>query len=259
MAENPLLPNAELRALHKLLKQASGATTSRPSSQDGAIPFKTRFSAQNDEAEALRAATLLQLRAGDLLVADEPQATPFRALLEAPWRVKPFQGASVHTFPPDSPGLLLASGLACALRRSGKERLVLAFTQAAAAPSQWADALTWAQKDLLPLIVVCADPSGSEAFRPAPKPAPDTLEWASMQRTANRLKLPVLSVDGEDAVAVYRVMQESVLRVRSGAGPTVLWAVLPQPRRLKRTRTAAATPLDRLEHYMRTRKIAVSP
>jgi pyruvate dehydrogenase E1 component alpha subunit len=71
-----------------------------------------------------------------------------------------------------------------------------------------------------------------------------------MQRLAKKLHLPVFAVDGEDAVAVYRVMQESVLRARAGGGPAVFWAVL-SPQRPSRS----DLPLARLRSYLAARRI----
>ena len=77
-----------------------------------------------------------------------------------------------------------------------------------------------------------------------------------MSRLAKRVKLPVLTVDGEDAVAVYRVMQESVLRARLGGGPAVLWAVMtPAAEAAKMKRSSQ--PIARLEKYMAARKITL--
>ncbi len=78
------------------------------------------------------------------------------------------------------------------------------------------------------------------------------MTWTGMVRFAKKLGLPILAVDGEDAVAVYRVMQESVIRARYGGGPAVLWAVTTPP---GTALTRSRQPLARLEHYLAVRKI----
>jgi hypothetical protein len=62
----------------------------------------------------------------------------------------------------------------------------------------------------------------------------------------------VVSVDGEDAVAVYRVMQECVVRTRVIGGPAVIWA-LSTPATAPLTR--AQQPIARLRSYMAARNI----
>ncbi len=196
----------------------------------------------------------MQLLPGDTLV---PEPSDSAALtLIAPEKLKSSQTVSTLHFPAPDTFLLTAAGVAAAQKRSGNDKLVLAFAQSGLTNLTWANALTWAQTEDLPLIVAVADPSGPEAFRPPLSTEPNTLDWSSLTRLARKLHLPILSVDGEDAVAVYRVMQESVLRARSGAGPAVLWAVLPSAETLSKDRPSSATPLRRLERYMKTRSIS---
>jgi pyruvate dehydrogenase E1 component alpha subunit len=64
------------------------------------------------------------------------------------------------------------------------------------------------------------------------------------------VQLPYFPVDGEDAVAVYRVMQETSARARAGGGPSVIWAMLSATRLTPRQQ-----PLRRLEAYMAARDI----
>ncbi len=81
------------------------------------------------------------------------------------------------------------------------------------------------------------------------------MDYASMSRFAKRIKLPILTVDGEDAVAVYRVMQESVLRARFGGGPAILWAVMTPLRASSPKPPRSSQPIARLESYMKARDI----
>jgi hypothetical protein len=245
LAENPLLPNAELRSLRTWTKRAitligKAPKTATPALEAGSKP-------------AFYAATGLQLRSGDILLA--PMADRVAATLVAP-KVDT-SAERVSTLEPSlsTDHFHLAAGLAYGLKRASTDRLVLTLFQSGLSTAKWAAAMTWAQTDLLPVIFAIADPSGPDAFRPDAAAKPDTLTWTSLQKLTGKLKLPVLSVDGEDAVAVYRVMQESVLRARSGGGPAVLWAMLPRPEELSSRRDPAASPLARLERYMKTRKV----
>lgn len=253
MAENPLLPNEELRSLLALTKhcaklEAKGSRTPgsrRRSSSFTALPSR----------EALLAATTLQLKPGDLLL---PEAHDTAAASLAPHPADSDEPASLLpvTLGRDHSRPMLAAAMAAALRMSGRDGLVLNYLRADAALLGWAEAYEWAQGGLLPLITVIADTRGSRAFRPSTREVRDGLTWEAVERVARRLKLPVLCVDGEDAVAVYRVMQESVIRARAGGGPAILWAMLPAARELAAPRSSSAKPVARLTRYLRTRKIS---
>jgi len=255
LAENPLLPSAELRSLYALLQEAESlsALPAAPGFSPGP-KRRTAPSAGTGGRSALLSGTLLQLSPGDVLVAEPGDEMPSTLLRSRP--SKPKQGSpAAPNFSGSDSSLLFATGLAAASKRAGSDRLVLTFVRAGATTPHWREALKWAQTDQLPLIVACADPSGGAAFCSTPQQEPDTLTWTAVGKATAKLKLPILSVDGEDAVAVYRVMQESVLRARSGNGPAILWAMLPTTQELRRSRAAEVTPLGRLQHFLRTRRI----
>ncbi len=254
MPENPLLPNAQLGALHALLEQVLTHEKQLPRKKSSSGAAKTGSAVPVSRREALLAGTLLQLCAGDILVAEPADLLPAALLLSRAEE----GGASNLSLSPGSPQLALATGLAEALQRGGTDRLVFVLLRTGMAEAEWASTLARAEEAKLPLIVACADPSGADTFRRTSQTAPDTrlsVSWSSVQKVASKSKLPVLSVDGEDAVAVYRVMQESVLRARSGGGPALIWAMLPTPAEA-RIQPRSALPLRRLERYLRTRHIA---
>lgn len=208
--------------------------------------------------EALLAATLLQLCAGDTLVSSATDAAPFR-LLER-WEATTTSAAlTTVRVGAGQNAFLAAAALAAACQRRKSDCLVLLLVAAGTADSRWTEALTWAQTEQLPLVIACADPSVQDAFKPDPSAAKELWSWTSVQKPAAKLKFPVLTVDGEDAVAVYRVMQESVLRARSGGGPALLWAALPAGQSSQLTQTSSETPLERLTRYLRVRGISRRP
>ena len=101
----------------------------------------------------------------------------------------------------------------------------------------------------LPFVAIIADATGS------PKASnPKSLTWPNVAKLTSKLQLPVLTVDGEDAVAVYRCMQESALRARMGAGSALIWAVL-TPASQAASLTRSQLPQSRLESYLKTRSI----
>lgn len=255
MAENPLLPNAELRALHHLLRTAARAEAEelRRRARSGA---KSARNTQPGSRAALLAGMLLQLKSGDVAV-PEPEDALAASLLHEETDGR--ETGTALAVPASAPRLMIAAGLAAAHQASGEERLVLALVRAGTRPADWPAALTWAQERQLPLVLAVADPSGPNAFGAASGAGKaGDFTWPAVQKLTAKLKLPVLSVDGEDAVAVYRVMQESALRARSGGGPAILWAMLPSAQQLAAQRPRTALPVARLERYLKARGIALS-
>ncbi len=249
MAENPLLPHRKLRELYALMERCRK------------LDRKMASSAPRPMArEALLAATAMHLLPGDLLCAQpgDRAAAPL-----APAAKSASGSAGQLAASPDlSQRLLLCAAAARGLQAAGAEGVLLAYASAGA-NAGWAAALEWAQTAQLPLLLACTDSTGqtkagrrpsNASGRAAVSEAPLTL--AAMNRLAQRLRLPVMPVEGEDAVAVYRVMQESALRARMGGGPAVIWALmtpLDRPNGLP----SSQHPLPRLKSYMAVRKIAL--
>jgi TPP-dependent pyruvate/acetoin dehydrogenase alpha subunit len=240
LPENPLLPHRKLRELHALMLEIRGLESKSERTQKS-----TR--------EALLAATAMQLVPGDLLSA-RPNDLTAAQLAPAGKKIpstekKPPTSATLPPIPSIPARLPLCAAAARGLQAAGTDGLVLAFTQHSAHEPNWLPALEWAQHAQLPLILACTDPT---AALPRPQTKKPTLDFATLSRLASRTKLAVLVVDGEDAVAVYRVMQESVIRARAGGGPAVIWAIM-SAATSKLTRSNR--PIARLEHYLTTRKI----
>jgi pyruvate dehydrogenase E1 component alpha subunit len=230
LPQNPLLPNRKLRELYALIERCRGLERNQARRQPRTVA-----------REALLAATTMQLLPGDLLLAEPGDRT---AVALAP---KPKSATPTPSTALPAPRLALAAAMAHGLQAAGAEGLVLAFTRAGATEPGWAAALDWAHSAKLPLLLACSDATGGKANRAAKEPR---LDWLQMQRLAKKLRLPVFAVDGEDAVAVYRVMQESVMRARAGGGPAVFWAVLSPQRPVR-----AHLPLARLQSYLAARHI----
>jgi len=235
LPENPLLPNRKLRELHALMARCRDLDRRHPGT-----PAR----------EALLAATTMQLLPGDILCAAPGDSTLAKlapanrsGLVHGGLVTPPNQAyaAKLTTAASLARGQLAASPL-------DAPSLTLAFSVAGAPEPGWRHALSVAQHASLPLLLAVADGTGGAPARRRSGGPP--LDWLNIQRLAEKLDLPVLAVDGEDAVAVYRVMQESVIRARAGGGPAVLWAVL-SPQRPPRTQA----PLARLETYMAARRI----
>ena len=238
MAENPLLPHRKLRELHAHMLRCR--------------ELERKQSPGRGAREALLAATTAQLQPGDLLSTDLDDV---RAATLAPAAAKQGKTSSLLSAPGTLSRLAVCAGAATGLQAAGIEGLVLTIAHAGAAEPGWQAALEWAHGQQLPLLLACAD----AGFRPrAGKRGEPLMEFGAMQRLAQRSRLPVLTVDGEDAVAVYRVMQEAALRARHGGGPAVLWATI-SPLRAGAKLPRASQPIVRLEKYLATRGIALTP
>jgi pyruvate dehydrogenase E1 component alpha subunit len=236
LSENPLLPHSKLRELHALMLHCRALERKQKSS--------------GSAREALLAATSIHLLPGDLLSACGGDEV---AQQLAPKAKKSRAAGSLMDASSLDARLHLCAAAARGLQAAGADGVVLAFARAGGVEPGWKAALEWAQQSQLPLVLACGDATGGAPARSGKRAEP-ALDFATISRFARRVKLPVLTVDGEDAVAVYRVMQESVLRARLGGGPAVLWAVM-TPAGAARKMPRSSQPIARLEKYMAARKI----
>lgn len=200
--------------------------------------------------EALLAAATIHLQPGDLLFGEGVDTTT-EALAPLPKPNATATGKSVGTPEgdlrlPKGSRLTLSAAAALGLRTAGSDGVVMALATAGTAEAGWAAALEYAHLARLPLLLVCADATGGRTTRQGAS----SLNWQTVSKLARKLHLPVLSVDGEDAVAVYRVVQESAIRARVGDGPAVIWSVL-TPKGTKQSRSMQ--PIARMESYLTAR------
>jgi Dehydrogenase E1 component len=229
--ENPLLPNAKLKELHALMQRARSLS---------------KVPASAPRFEAILAATLMHVEPGDFIC--PPPNAPAAALLAA-------ERATPNEPPTPLPAqhrLATTAGVAQGLKLAANNRFAVFYTDATPASARteagWQEALTYATEARLPLILIIA---GVEtASRSA---NPKAISWPSVLKLAKPLKLPVLTVDGSDAVAVYRVMQESAHRARLGDGAAVIWCALPGKN------SSATDPIRNMERYLAARNLLPRP
>lgn len=106
----------------------------------------------------------------------------------------------------------IATGTALAHKMQNDARVVAAFFGKESGPIQsWQQTLHFATNHRLPIVYVLQRELGASDF--------------DDHREVPVAGLPVIPVDGHDAVAVYRVAQESILRARQGSGPTLITAL----------------------------------
>ena len=111
--------------------------------------------------------------------------------------------------------LLGAAGMAVAAKALKPGSAVIAFAQREElTTADWSRVLTFSAAQALPLIVVVLGSLSQQAGA------------AELQQAARKAGLasppPSIRVDAGDAVALYRVAQESLLRVRTDGGPVVI-------------------------------------
>jgi pyruvate dehydrogenase E1 component alpha subunit len=240
LSENPLLPHRKLRELHALMVRCRS--------------LEQRQSSRASVREALLAATLIHLLPGDLLSGSVGDRVIEKLAPEGK-RQQPAGTLLGEVSPPTR--LLACAAAARGLQAAGTDGVVLAFAGAGGPELGWMEALEWAYSSELPLILACSDATNGAASS-SRKGAESAIDFSSMSRFARRHHLPVLTVDGEDAVAVYRVMQESVLRARQGGGPSALWAVM-TPARAVAGMPRSRQPIARLRSYLSARQISLRP
>ena len=226
MHENPLLPNAKLKELYALMQRArdlSKAPASAP-----------RF-------EAILCATLMHIEPGDYI--SPPPNAPAAALLATERTTAPRKKPEPTPTLPPTQRLSTAAGIAQGLKLANPGRFAVVYTDAGSSETGWQEALTYAIAARLPLILVIASVETRRAANPK------FLTWPSLSKLAKKIDLPVLTVDGTDAVAVYRVMQESAHRARLGDGIAVIWCALPAKNSL------ATDPLRNMKSYLAARNL----
>jgi pyruvate dehydrogenase E1 component alpha subunit len=209
LAENPLLPHRKLKELHALILRCHAL--------DRTYKGKTKSPAR----EALLAASAIHLEPGDLIFAEanDPVAA---SLAPAPKpRSRKASKKAVATAEFQLPRLAAAAAAAHSLGPKSKN-LVLAHTHENASETNWQATLRFAQANHLPLLLLCAGVHPHPRLRTAQKNDRTAFTWDSVSRLCARLKIPLLPVDGEDAVALFRVFQESTLHARAGAARRLL-------------------------------------
>jgi pyruvate dehydrogenase E1 component alpha subunit len=117
--------------------------------------------------------------------------------------------------------LNLASGVALAMQARKSGNIVIAFCgDTSDSGPRWQEALRFAGKHCLPLLVLAhAKVSAKTASAKREK------VFASLLSDGNPCGLPVIPVDANDVVAIYRVAYESIHKARHGGGPTLIQTI----------------------------------
>lgn len=127
--------------------------------------------------------------------------------------------------------LSVAAGVALAYKLEAKPAVVVALTDATWMSSGAAyEALNYASANKLGMIIVVENMKSGEG--------PVAPEFTAIAQAHG---VPAFVVDGEDAVAVYRVAREAINRARGGRGPSLIEC---------RAFESSEAPLRHLERYL---------
>jgi len=102
--------------------------------------------------------------------------------------------------------------------------------------------LKLADKQALPLLFVLQHQRASSATE-IPAPLAEAIE---------QCEFPAITVDGDDAVAIYRVATESIERIRQDRGPTLIQCLYAPAFDLSEDIT---DPIERMELYLQRKNL----
>ena len=119
---------------------------------------------------------------------------------------------------------------AAASSKGGQITVIFAGSKQVAQPA-WHKALALAADDKLPILFVALD---------APEAAHAEAGELRIPETGHMRSLPMIRVDGNDVVAVYRVATEAITHARRGHGPALIDCRI----------SAGADPIENMRKYL---------
>lgn len=235
--ENPLIPNKRLRHIYTAMAELR--LLEQHLAKQGRKPPAPRTG-----EEAILASTVLSLIAGDL-TSDPGTGTAINFLREAKLsglRAAPaIDKSQLPSAAAPATRLHLAIGAALAPRKKGS--IVLAYLYPSELPlSDWKPIFRMASEHNAPIIFVALPTVGKSTLTPG-----------KISATATAAGVPGIPVDAADAVALYRVVQESLLRARSGGGPVLMECV---PFRIQGKKSGQTDPVLNMRDSLLHRKVA---
>lgn len=255
--ENPLVPNAKLRQMYTKMLEArllDEAVTKRSTAKGNKRIATIRGQ------EAVRVSTTIDLTEEDLVSDVEATAGmglllggDAASLLRGFTRTKAepakvFVDAGVNRVlrgtDSEEERLTLAAGAALSLKTQGRKGIVVLYARKdALTPAAWRRVLAPAAKLDLPILFVVLHRKMQRKIG---------TERSEICNAARAAGVPGIAVDACDVIALYRVVQESLGRTRSGDGPVLIESV---NWRIEGTRGGGDDPLEHLKQFLLARKI----
>lgn len=260
--ENPLIPNAKLRQIYRAMVGLRAVALALPAGRRDGLGM-----------EACLASTSVDLGPDDL-VSDALAGGVVEflrgaglgdALGGSRTRRGPKAECGTATRLPDGLGiaerLWAVVGAAAALKAASKQagveakssgespqdgHVVVAYVLPGAVPAAlWRKVLTFVVKQELPVVFVVLPPAKGSKTRAG-----------GVTALALRCRVPAIPVDANDAVAIFRVAQESIGRARIGGGVALMECVPFVLEDAAGKRGAAEDGIAGLERYLLERKVA---
>ena len=202
--ENPLIPNKKLRQLFVAMVEMRALDEHVAKVQRGVKARRRMVSTRGEEA--CRVSIGIELVAGDLVSDAAVSVGMGLSGRQLPW------------IEDVTDRLRMALGGALAFKTLKQANVVAAFVREGdVSNGVWRRVLGLASKFELPMIfVVLPRGRGKKAKR---------REAGDLSGLARRCGVPGIPVDASDAVALYRVAQESLGRMRGGDGPVLVECV----------------------------------
>ncbi len=253
--ENPLVPNTLLLEIYRKMVEVRllGALDPRSAGKPNRLPSVWG-------QEACRVSVVQGLTAEDVVMDSYPGGLMDHLLgAKLPAVVRAFRSGArgkktagskvaakqLAVYLEDAEERLFAGlGAALLLKRAGGRSVAVIFLKSREASNGvLRRALTLAAERELPVIVVALAKAG------------DSEDKSEVSKIAHRCGVPGIAVDGADAIALYRVAQESLERVRGGGGPVLIECV---PFHVQDKRRVTADPVAQMHEYLLQRRVGTA-
>jgi acetoin:2,6-dichlorophenolindophenol oxidoreductase subunit alpha len=258
--ENPLVPNTKLRQMYLAMAEARALDEHVTKLQKRGKARRQLDSTSGQEA--CRVSTAIDLGLGDLVsdsqvgvVMELLAGAKIDSLLErmsavgSGKKIKAVKlsGISAQLLPwidDAEERLKMAMGAAASFKALGRSNVVVAYVcHGEVAKGVWRRLLGLASKLELPVIFVVLPAAKGDKRAGVVELSGKTTRWG----------VPGIPVDAGDAVALYRVAQESLGRTRGGDGPVLIECV--DYRAEGKAKTATVDPLVSMKEFLLTRKV----
>jgi TPP-dependent pyruvate/acetoin dehydrogenase alpha subunit len=265
--ENPLVPNKKLRQMYvamveaRVLDEHVARLQKRGKGLKSLKGLKGRLASTHGQ-EACRVSTAIDLGQGDLvsdslvgvvmdLLAGEKVSSLLKRVSEihSGKKIKSVKAAGVSArllpwIEDAGERLRLAMGAALSFKALGQANVVVAYVRhGEVARGVWRQVLGLASKLELPVIFVVLPAVKGEKRNGMANLSAKTARWG----------VPGIPVDVADAVALYRVAQESMGRTRGGDGPVLIECV---PCRVEGKGAAGSVdPVKEMAKFLLDRKV----
>ncbi len=217
--ENPLIPNARLKQIYLAMVRARLLGRALPAKRRGdwaagmeacVVSTSVGLGPQDFVSDAVAGGVMDFLRGGRLASVLSVEASGrggVSADCGAALRLPAVAGGAER--------LWTVVGVASALKAAAKSGVVVAYVRPGEVSAVvWRRVLGFAAQEKLPILFAVMPPARGDARRPGAACA-----------VAHDCGVPGIAVDGDDAVAIYRVAQESIGRGRIGDGAVVMECV----------------------------------